>query len=72
MAPFVSIGGPLRFLFVSISTEGRPCFVSRSFPVGFPSFPVSHHIHGKREAKPVEPAFRCLKHNSSDELIYGH
>ena len=36
LAPFVSTGEPVRFLFVSMSIEGRSGFVSRSFPAWFP------------------------------------
>ncbi len=64
LAPFVSIGASVRFPFVSMSIEGRAAFVSRSFPSGFPSFPVSHPIHGKRETNVAEcddALFRCCR-----------
>lgn len=51
LAPFVSIGGLLRFPLVSLFAQGWACFVSHSFPARFPSFLVSHPIPGKRETK---------------------
>jgi len=47
LAPFVSIGASLRFLLVSVFTEGRAPFVSRLFPIWFP--PVSRFVPYIRE-----------------------